>query len=383
MANKIIKLIFLSIFNISLLTSIVCAEKQSEKPDNTQKIRIGVSIPLSGEGAIYGYDIRDSILFANETLANNSYELVFEDDQCSAKEGVTVANKFVREKIPIVIGFACSSPILSSKTIYENNNTLLMIFYASSPRISSIKNKFRTYLSDDNSANVLADYVNKQGHSSIGILSGESDYAQDLKDAFIKRLDKNKTSIVEINYLPDTHDFKPNLLKLKNKKVDAIFLNSHLHTSFQIQLNQLSLIKFTTTIYGAYWPAFPSIIESSSNLMEGVVFIDSPSLDNVLNNEGKSLYSSFKNSGYQIRTSELIFLSTFEGFRALHLALESGVNPAEFLKNEKFSGIFGNWEFDSQGEIQGLSPALKIIRSGNIKIIEQDEDSKHTLISAK
>jgi len=47
-----------------------------------EKIKIGVSVPLSGAGAAYGSDIKNALLFANKKLFHSSYDLIIEDDQC-------------------------------------------------------------------------------------------------------------------------------------------------------------------------------------------------------------------------------------------------------------------------------------------------------------
>ena len=38
--------------------------------------KIGVSLPLTGEGAIYGNDIRNVLEFANREIAGSRYKLV-------------------------------------------------------------------------------------------------------------------------------------------------------------------------------------------------------------------------------------------------------------------------------------------------------------------
>ena len=60
-----------------LLITIVSAHHVAAQ----ERVKIGVSTALSGDAATYGLDIKDALLFANEKLTDNSYELVFEDDR--------------------------------------------------------------------------------------------------------------------------------------------------------------------------------------------------------------------------------------------------------------------------------------------------------------
>ena len=80
-----------------------------------EPIKIGVSLPLTGPASTYGVELKKVITFANKKLANNKYELIFEDDKCSPKEAVTVAHKFIDlDKLKYVTGFACSGATVAA-----------------------------------------------------------------------------------------------------------------------------------------------------------------------------------------------------------------------------------------------------------------------------
>lgn len=73
------------------------------------RIKIGVSLPLTGGAAIEGVDVHALLLFANKHFADDVYELIFEDDKCSEKDAVSVAQKFADvDKVSYVLGFVCS-----------------------------------------------------------------------------------------------------------------------------------------------------------------------------------------------------------------------------------------------------------------------------------
>ena len=99
-----------------------------------EPLKIGVSVPLTGSAATLGTDIKNALTFANERYGNHEYELVFEDDKCSGKEAVTIAQKFVQiDKIHFVLGFPCSGALLSAAPVYEQNRVVVIAAAASSP----------------------------------------------------------------------------------------------------------------------------------------------------------------------------------------------------------------------------------------------------------
>ncbi len=94
---------------------------------NTEKIKVGVTLPLSGNSALWGTDIKNGLLFANEDLAQGRYELIIEDDRCDAKTAVTIAHKFIEiEKVKWVLGFGCSGTLLSTAKLYEQAHVVVI-----------------------------------------------------------------------------------------------------------------------------------------------------------------------------------------------------------------------------------------------------------------
>ena len=117
-------------------------------------------------------------------------------------------------------------------------------------------------------------------------------------------------------------------------------------------------------VYGAYWPGTNSLLKDNAKLLEGVRFVDLPSAHASLSPEGLTLYEEFVAKYGKMNSVELVFASTFEGYRALTMAIESGEDPRAFLYKTHYKGLIGEWYFDADGEIQGISFVMKEIRNG-------------------
>lgn len=334
--------------------------------DAPEKVRIGVSTALTGEAATWGLDIQAVLRFANRKLARDKYDLVFEDDRCTAKDATTAAHKLVQiEKVPYVIGFACSNTILSAAGIYQQARVPVMVVSASSPRISTLGHGvFRSFPSDAGAAKRLCEHIKMKGLHSLAILSRQTDYSQDFRESFQKSCPPAAIAQPSEDYLPDDQDYRSALTLLRSKKPQGLFINSGWEEDFVRALKQARQIGWDVPVYGAYFPGSPALLKLAGKDAEGIEFVDTPPVTEVLTPEGRTLYAEFTAEFGELRSNQALFLSTFEGFRALSQAIESGADVAEFLGTQKFSGIFGGYRFDAQGDITGIPFQIKKIQNG-------------------
>lgn len=354
--------------SILLLAAFLISSIAESEP--VDKVRIGVSTPLTGDASTFGQDVRDILLFANETLAGGRYELVFEDDKCSAKDGATVASRFVNVlKIPYVIGLPCSASTLSAAPIYERGRTVTMVTWASSPRITQSGDFiFRIFPSDALAARLLSRRIAKQ-HKKIALLSAQNDYAQDMKTAFLETAEKDGLTVIAEDYMAKSPDLRSIILKLKSSGPEAVFLNTEDEAGFELALRAMRTVGWNAPVYGAYWPSSATLLKNFATEMEGVEFVDTQDLMAILNEDGKSLLAQFKEKYGGLRSSDSTFAPTYEGFRALHSAIQSGKDVRSFLYSTKFQGIFGEFTFDKNGESKDLAFIIKRIHAGKVETI--------------
>ncbi len=337
----------------------------STKGNAEEKIKIGVSTALTGNAATYGTDIKNALLFASEKLAQGRYELLFEDDRCTGADAVSVAHKFVEvSKVRYVIGFACSGALLSAAPIYEKAKVVAISPGANAPAVSKAGDYiFRTTPSDAISAQVLLRYIHPR-HKILGIISEETDYAQALAQEILKSNTSSELEIVTENFLTNASDVKPALLKLKSRNIDSLFINPQTEATFLLVLKQLKQLNFEVPVYGAYFPGSGAFLEQAGANAEGIVYADLPSLKEMVGAEGEKLYSEFEKKYGKPNAWDSLFVTSFEAFRALDLAIRSGHDVRTYLDEETFSGLVGKWSFDENGDINGIAHRLKVIRNG-------------------
>ena len=335
-----------------------------------QPIKVGVSIPLTGGAATYGTDMKNALIFANDELAAGRLQYIFEDDACSAKTALSVANKLINvDKIKYALGFACSGVLLAASPVYSKAGVLQITSSASAESIAALGPLvFRTFPSDYLAAEKLFHHLKKK-HKAVGMISEETEYTQEFITAFHKLNKSQQLTLVNENAIPGTTDYRPSLLKLRNQKLDALIINSQYDGTFHDILKQVRELQIDLPLYGIYWPSSRLLLEKAASLLEGVEFVDIPGPDDVLTKNGKALYDKYVEKYGEPNTLPLLIATTIESVRAFSLALDSKVEPVDYLNREKFNGMFGSWFFDVHGEIQGLEPVIKGISDGKPKLL--------------
>lgn len=352
---------------VRMLTALLAIIVISSPAFADDKIKIGLSTALTGDGSSWGVDLKNALLFANKELGNAKYEIIIQDDRCSGKDAVAVAHKFISaDKIKYVFG-NCSTTVKSALPIYNSANVLVFAPIATSPELSrGFDNIFRSAPSDGGNAALLFKHM-KQHFKRVGVLTEEDDYAQDLTKAFLKNNSDRELDVYSESYLKENSDLRPVLLKFKQRNIEALFLNSSSERLFATILRQIKQLDLGWQIYASYFPASPTLLDIiTRDEAEGIIFTDYPSLDDVLTTDGKKLVDKFQSQYGKMNTWDITLITTIEAFRALDQAISSGKDVKHYLHSHEFHGIFGGYSFDKNGDIVGFNHKLKQIRNGAV-----------------
>jgi branched-chain amino acid transport system substrate-binding protein len=351
---------------IALLCALLCLP--AEFCEAEERIKIGVSTALSGNAASYGTDIKNALVFANETLGENRYELLIEDDQCIDREAVSIANKFVHvDKVKYVLGFGCSGAVLAAAPIYERAGVVVIASGTGAPAISQAGDFiFRTKPSLNLAAKVLQESISSQSNS-VGIVTEETAYCQGLTDSVLKLAANNRLVATNENYAPQTTDFRTTLLRLKKSGVGAVFLNPQAEPGFSLIFKQLKELNWHVPVYGNFFPGSPSFLNTFGKKGDGVLFTDLAFNDQYLNARGVALIKGFEAKFGKPQSAEHFVTLSILAFQSLHQAVQSGAKVKDYLYQHTFRELVeGGYTFDENGDIRGerLGYVLKVVRDG-------------------
>lgn len=333
-----------------------------------EQIRIGVSTPLSGDAATYGIDVKNILEFASETIGHGKYRLIFEDDRCEAKQAASIANKFASvDGLHYVLGVVCTDALSASAPIYSRAKIEVITPTANLDDIQTAGvNVFTTIPSDTEAMKPLAEYVCPR-HSRIGVLAELTEMSQQMAGKFEAQCKSTGSDVIRIDFQAKDLDFRAVLLRLQQSNIDAIFIDTQTEASFLPILKQLNESNQKVTIYGALFPGTSEFLEKAGPLAEGIRFVDLPNVSDAVNPSGQHIFDDYVKRFGKMKSIEFLFVTTFESFRVLDLAIQSGKPLRDYLKTSTFEGLTGPYKFGSNGVITGIRHSMKIIKNGKVE----------------
>lgn len=344
------------LFPLFLLTSALYAEK----------IKIGISVPLTGGAASYGTDIKNALIFANKRIANNAYELIIEDDHCLDKMAVTIAKKLTSiDKVNYMLGFGCSGTVLASAPVYNNAKVVVIASGTGAPKITYAGDYiFRTKPSLNIAGKVIFKDM-KLKFKTVGIVTEETAYCQGLTEAVVKSNTDKSVKIINENFLSNKADVRAILIKLKSKGVQALFLNTQVEDALVTIYKQALALNMDVQVYGTFHPGSVSFLKALGEKANGILYADTPFNSQMLNKKGLKIFDEFiKEYGKPLASEHFASLS-YVAFSTLHDAIKSGENVKDYLYKTNFKNIIDTYSFDKNGDIvsEKVTYVLKEIRN--------------------
>ncbi|MBI3027755.1 ABC transporter substrate-binding protein [Candidatus Woesearchaeota archaeon] len=225
----------LAILTLLVLSSCVVQQPVEEKPVQLQgSYKIGVMLPLTGDGAAYGLPEQRGVKIAIDEINakgginGRRLEGIYEDSKCNPKDGNAAAQKLVNiDKVKVIIGGACSGETLGASPITEANKVILISPSATNPDITKAGDfVFRTAPSDAYAGVVASDYAFKELQiKKAAVISESTDYAQGLRKVFKENFAKLGGEIAaDETYNPEDTDFRTQVTKVKASNPDVVYI---------------------------------------------------------------------------------------------------------------------------------------------------------------
>ncbi|WP_319529289.1 ABC transporter substrate-binding protein [uncultured Cohaesibacter sp.] len=146
-------------------------------------VKLGYQLPLTGSHAQYGQGFKDAAEIALAKFNASGkidvpVEIIYEDSRSDAKEGVTIARKFVDdEEIVGVLGDFTSTVSMAAAQVYRKAGMVQLSQTASHPDFAKIsKWQFRNITTQDQEGGVNAEWLMSKGVKKVAIIAEQSDW---------------------------------------------------------------------------------------------------------------------------------------------------------------------------------------------------------------
>jgi len=243
-------------------------------------VKIGLSVPLTGDWAEYGDFIKKSVEMvvtrANRMggIRGKQIEVVVADSRGDPKESVLIAEKFVADPDIIAeIGDFSSSSCMAAAPIYDKANMSQVSPTASHPDFTKKgKNMFRVGATQTAEGPFSSKWAIKDlGAKTVATIYINNDWGVAANKYFVESAKKmGATVVAEEAFITGERDFSSILTKIKKVNPDLIYLPTFYADASSI-MTQARRMHYKTKILGTGSLYSPELIKLGGKSVEGLL----------------------------------------------------------------------------------------------------------------
>lgn len=323
--------------------------------ETAQTLKLGILLPLTGDAASYGENVKNGIELANKEL---NFNLVYEDGKCNGPDAVNAMRKLIEvDKVDAVIGELCSGATVPAQEIAKEAGVVMISPASTSPDLTDAGDHFfRTVPSDALQGAEAAKLVKELGYQSLAILHVNDDYGV----GFDKVLRENFDNVlISESFEKESTDLRTQLTKINEKNPDAIYIISNSPAASGAALKQIKELGIEAQVMGSEGLKDDSVLESAGGAGEGLILTFLAPSNTIIGKQFKNRYTKEYGEDPPIFSAE-----AFDAMLALSKALEESDGTKEGLikamQEVNFEGASGTVDFDENGDVVKPYNVLKV-----------------------
>ena len=343
-----------------------------------QVVKIGHSGPLSGPNTFAGRDNDNGVRLAVEDLNARKisvggktlkFELVSEDDQCDAKSGVAVAQKFVDMKIGYVMGPYCSGVAIPASRVYDGGGTVLSTV-GTNPKVTQggYGSVFRIVASDTQIGANMAAYAAKVLNAKkVGVIDDRTAFGQGVADEFAKEAQKLGLVVVGREFTTDkATDFMSILTSLKAKQPEVVFYGGYAPQAAPM-VRQMKQLGLNAKLLGGDTLCSPEMSKLAGDAVNEVVYCAYAGMLMDSDANAKAFQDKFKKRFGQ--NPDVYSPFYYDQVMNIGEAMQKAgtVDPAKvnaYLRQHAYKGVMGEYGYDEKGNRLKAPTVVNTFRAG-------------------
>ncbi len=335
-------------------------------------IKIGAAGPMTGDQSKMGIDLRNATELAVSEwnakggVLGKKIVMLVGDDQADPKQAVSIANKFINQKVVALVGHWNSSCSIPSSKYYNDANILMISPATTNPRLTQqgFKKVFRVCGTDDQQGTVAAGFVlNKLRAKRVAIIHDKTAYGQGLADYFKKGLGDKVQVVYYGGIIQRDPDYKAVLTTLKESKPELYFFGGIYPEAGRLvrQAREVGLNIPMITGDGVFDPTFIGIAGKAA---EGtyITFGKEPAGVSSARDFIEQYKTKYGEPGpysiYAYDAANIILTAMKE------TGSTDGAKMAEYVSKTTFHGAFGDIAFDKNGDVTKAPYVIWQVKDG-------------------
>lgn len=329
-----------------------------------EPLKVGILIPLTGDAASYGENVKNGIELANNEL---NFKLIYEDGKCNGPDAVTAIRKLIEvNKVDAIIGELCSGATIPSSAVAKEANVLMVSPASTSPDLTNAGDHFfRTVPSDALQGVEGAKLVKNLGYKTLAVLHVNDDYGV----GFNKVLKENFDVGISESFEKEATDLRTQLTKIKEKNPEAIYIISNSPAAAGAALKQIKELGITAQVFGSEGLKDQSVLDAAEGAAENMLLTFLAPSKTLI---GKQFVNRYKQ---EYKEDPPIFAAeAFDAMLAIEQALENSDGSRQGLIDAmnmvKFEGASGKVDFDENGDVIKPYNVLKVVNNEFVEFKE-------------
>jgi branched-chain amino acid transport system substrate-binding protein len=357
-----------TILSILILVSTEITLMQALSEDSNE-IRLGATLPLSGDIAPYGNLIRDGIEFAATDLRKMGYSLSidYEDVPTPGASALSAINKLIVDKQIHALVANFWNPIIPimAPAITRANIIAFHTAAVDDPILDSGHTIFSTNSKIRDEAAKIANYVYEDlGARTACVLYIGTSFGENYKHHFTSKFENlgGKVVFSDLTKLGET-DLRTVLTKIKFSSCEVLFA-AYFGTNLGLVLKQAGAVGLTKQIMAVYEAEDPSVLAVAGLAAEGLrFFVPEPKRESKAIVDFRQRFSTrfgynpriLASNAYDAVTILVKFLSECKG--------DVSCTSTKIYGLREYDGVSGKFSIDSDGAAT-KEFVLKVVRNG-------------------
>ncbi len=275
------KKIVIFFFVILLILGSSCGNKQSNL------IKIGLIIPITGDVKTFGESVRNSVLLAVDEINSKGgingrqIKIISADDKNDPTEAANAGSKLInQDKVKFIIGSVASKSSIPLSEICQQSKIVMITPTSTNPRVTIRENGerkdyiFRACFIDPFQGTVAAKFAVEylKAKKAAVLYDISNDYAKGLAEYFKDNFIKNGGTItIYESYGKEDVDFSALLTKVKADKPDVLFIPDY-YTKVGLITKKARELGITATFLGGDGWDSPEMAKIAGDAINGGYF---------------------------------------------------------------------------------------------------------------
>jgi branched-chain amino acid transport system substrate-binding protein len=352
----------------------------------SQTIKIGVPVPLSGSSAAAGQDILNGAKMAAAKInaaggvLGKQIELVPEDDACDAQTAVQAAQKLVDAGVAAVAGGYCSSAALPELTAFHRAGIPYVLDASTNPKLTEMgyDTVFRTIGRDDEQGPFAAGFMKNSLHvKRAAVIDDNTTYAKGLAQNTVESLKKMGVDVVYADSItPGQMDYSPTLTKVSSLNPDVIYYTGYFSEA-GLLVKEARQVGLKMTFMGGDGTNDPTLMKTAGPAADGMIITTAPLAQFLAG--AHDYVDQYTKSYGQGPGPYSVYEYDAVGVTAKAIADAKSAKPADIAaalhKITNYPGLTGSIGFDPKGDRSRAVYITIIVKNGQFAPYQRQDAS--------